>query len=466
MLRHTLVILGVIFLSALIAYRAYAIPFTHDEASTWLNYRQFNVWTCLTNPGCWGTANNHWLNTLLLQYSASVFGEGTLALRLPNVFAGWGYLVAASLIATRYIHNYALLLAGFLFLSAHVYLLDFFSLARGYGLMACGVIWGIYSLLRYVEQWKMTWLILCIASLFLSILSNFTALLPCASIGAGWLISVLVARKFNLLLPHGACWIASGLVLFFLLRYPIQTLAGSGEFEWGAANPVIMAVDLMQSLLYGVRYVGDKTFVYALYLIGVVVGIILMLMVLNRNKELKHPVLLTVLLVVLNVVVILVQQKITGAQAPIGRKSIYLIPFIFCVFVAGMGLLKNTGTTSFLGIILSLALVGHMIRTLPLKSAREWYYDAYYPELLSSILPQGTSSDSIGLGSTWIFQPSLTFYQKTIPLPIRGLAYQRPLVIDSTLNYYYVEPQDTVGLKQNGFDLYKKIGPFLLYKRE
>jgi hypothetical protein len=99
-------------------------------------------------------------------------------------------------------------------------------------------------------------------------------------------------------------------------------------------------------------------------------------------------------------------------------------------------------------------------------SCREWYYDAYYPELFSSILPDGSSGDSIKLGSSWIFNPSLTFYQKTKSLPVSGLNYQKPLAIDSSMQYYFVEQTDTSGMHLHGFLPEKNIGPFFLFKRD
>ena len=101
-----------------------------------------------------------------------------------------------------------------------------------------------------------------------------------------------------------------------------------------------------------------------------------------------------------------------------------------------------------------------------MRSCREWYYDKHYPELFSEILPDGPGSDSVRLGSTWIFVPALVFYQKTEPLPLAGLNYERPIVIDSTMDYYYLEPPDTVGMFQAGFEIEKMIGPFFLFKRE
>jgi hypothetical protein len=106
----------------------------------------------------------------------------------------------------------------------------------------------------------------------------------------------------------------------------------------------------------------------------------------------------------------------------------------------------------------------HTIHPLSFASCREWYYDAYYPEVFSSILPDDATPDSVRLGSSWIFYPSLTYYQKTKLLPIAGLEYQKTLVVDTSLHYYFVEQVDTSGMRNAGFVLAKNIGPYFLFK--
>lgn len=451
-------------MAVLIAYRSYVIPMTHDEASTWLNYRHINVWSCISNAACWGTANNHWLNTLLLQWSASLFGDVAWALRLPNVLAGIGYIFCSALISARYIKSHCLQFAGFLLLCGHVYLLDFFSLARGYGLMASGVIWAIYTMLRYLENYDWRWLVFSLLAISFAILGNFTALLPWSAMVLGWFIWMLANKKINLLIRHGLLWFFNACTLFFLLHFPIKTLSGSGEFEWGSHSVWETAKDLMISLIYGNRFLGENTSVYLLAFLALTFLSICIVAILNKKYEYRSSIIFISFLLILNVLVIILQQKLTASLAPIGRKSIYFIPFIFTLICLGLALIRNVHAARIVGVLLSIVLVYNIVRTIPIKSCREWYYDAYYPELLSTLLPAGSKSDSIRLSTTWIFNPALTFYQKTVPLPIGGLPYQRPLVIDTTMQYYYVEPQDTVGMTGKGFLQDKKIGPFYLLK--
>ena len=465
MKRNWYLVLGVIFFGVLIVYRAREIPMTHDEASTWLNYKHLNVWSCLTNSACWGSANNHWLNTLLLQWSSGIGGDTPLAIRFPNVIAGIAYLICSSLICSRYLSGGLTRFAGVILLVGHVYLLDFFSLARGYGLMTCGVIWGIYFLLRYLEIPGRRWLLGSIIAFMFACLSNFTALLVWSAACLSWSLWMVIQRKYSLLVRHSIYWIVSALLLWLLLRFPIRLISAIGDFDYGSDNIWAMLKDLVRNLLYGHLYWGKTSLILFTGLIIFLILSVAGAALLQKRYLFRRQILFWGLLLIINFLVIVLQQKISGSHAPEGRRSIYFIPLIFGFLALGLGLIKNNWFRIVVSFFASVIIMLHMFYVLPLRNCREWYFDAYYPELFSTILPKGSASDSIRLGTSWIFNPALSFYQKTTPLPISGLVYQRPLAIDSAMQYYYIETQDSVGMAVNGFVLEKKIGPFLLFKR-
>ncbi len=455
--------LCVLFLGTLITYRAFVIPMTHDEASSWLNYHNTPIWSCFSDPKCWGTANNHWLNTLLFQWCESLFGNDPWALRIPNIVSGWGYLICASLLCSRYIKTFVLQLLGFLLLSGHVYLLDFFSLARGYGIMTCGVIWGMYSLIRYTEQWSVRWLLICIGSVFLAILGNFTAILAYLSVGLVWLVYVVASRKTILLLRHGIYWAISAIILFLLLRLPVSILSSSGEFTQGANNVYETGVNLMQVILYGHTYFEVLTPPVLLVFFLLLILVFLVQVSLRKPSDSSPFVLVTTLLFA-NILMIVLQQFLTGSHTPVSRKSIYLIPLLFSAVSLGFACTGHRRLRLVGAGVIIILLIMHSSRVLEFRHVREWYYDAYYPELLSVILPEGAQSDSVHLATSWIFYPALNFYKETVPLPFSDLPYQRPLVVDSTKQYYYVEQPDSNGMYQHGFHYAKSIGPFFLFK--
>ena len=137
--------------SAVFAYvlaRAALIPLVHDEATSFLSYAQSGRF--LPFASMWD-ANNHFLSSLLGWIGYKAFGLHLLALRWASVLFFILYAWAAERLGAvlrsrtvRWCFWSALLLCPFL--------LDFFSLFRGYGpAMAC-LLWSLHKLLRFVQE--------------------------------------------------------------------------------------------------------------------------------------------------------------------------------------------------------------------------------------------------------------------------------------------------------------------------
>lgn len=77
--------------------------------------------------------NHHLLNVWGMMLANGIFGNSEAALRLPNLVGHAIYLYATARMALL-ARSTVLAIAAFLLLNVHPYLLDFFSLARGYGL--------------------------------------------------------------------------------------------------------------------------------------------------------------------------------------------------------------------------------------------------------------------------------------------------------------------------------------------
>ena len=113
----------------LIIFKAKNTEITVDEAYSFLNYSYVGDYLNI------GIANNHILNSYLM-YLFQNIGYSELILRLPNILFGLIYLLVVFQISKRtknYIFSSALL-----FLNP--YLIDFFSIARGYGISTSSVV--------------------------------------------------------------------------------------------------------------------------------------------------------------------------------------------------------------------------------------------------------------------------------------------------------------------------------------
>ena len=167
-----LFILTGLIIFAYIATKATVSSFTHDESFSYLRYVSHSFMDLVSNKDAY--TNNHILNTLCMKYSEMVFGNSALALRLPNlllliVFFVYAYLLLRNL-------NPVIGLCIFILMATNTALVDFFGLARGYGLSIGFMTMSLYALVHSFNEKRTRNLILFNIGTLLAIFSNFTLL--------------------------------------------------------------------------------------------------------------------------------------------------------------------------------------------------------------------------------------------------------------------------------------------------
>ena len=157
--------------------RAVRVPLTIDEAATYLRYLSADFWALFDLS----VANNHFLNTILAKAFILIGGDSEFVLRLPNLLGYSLYLLFSYRIASRF-DNKLMAVGGFLFLNAHPYLLDYFSLCRGYGLSLAFVLGAAHFYISFLlkrcrhEENGMRDLAFALGMAALSVMANFTLL--------------------------------------------------------------------------------------------------------------------------------------------------------------------------------------------------------------------------------------------------------------------------------------------------
>ena len=99
--------------------RAVRVPFTYDEAATYLRFIAADPLSLFSFP----VATNHLLNTLLTKVAYLIAGSQDWALRLPNVI-GYGLYAAFSIQILRRISSPVIAFAGFMLLNSDPYVLS------------------------------------------------------------------------------------------------------------------------------------------------------------------------------------------------------------------------------------------------------------------------------------------------------------------------------------------------------
>jgi hypothetical protein len=126
--------------------RAYLLSITIDEAYSYLFFVQKSV-----NHFNLASANNHLLNTFLVKNCVRIFGLSELTIRLPNVLAHLLFLVYSAKLFNKF-SSKTLTIFAFLIININPFVLDFFSLSRGYGLSLGLMMGSIYFGYRFIHQ--------------------------------------------------------------------------------------------------------------------------------------------------------------------------------------------------------------------------------------------------------------------------------------------------------------------------
>lgn len=163
-----------VLLGCYMVCRAWSVPITIDESITYFQFVSKGIW--LPDSVSWN-ANNHILNSLLTIWSEKMFGNSELALRLPNLLAGFLYVGYAVRWSNR-IQNPFSALTLFIGLTSSQFLLDFFGVCRGYGLSMAFLSVSWFHLTAWWKTYRTTDMVVAIVVGGLAVCASLTTLLP------------------------------------------------------------------------------------------------------------------------------------------------------------------------------------------------------------------------------------------------------------------------------------------------
>jgi hypothetical protein len=143
------IIFGLIALAFIVyeVLRAARVSITFDEAATQLTYLSSGLFGVFDLR----SANNHFLYTFLAKLFGIFAGSSELSLRLPSLLGYLLYLGSSWAILNRSFGRF-MALSGFLFLNLNPYVLDYFSLGRGYGLALGFEMTALYFFLIFLDS--------------------------------------------------------------------------------------------------------------------------------------------------------------------------------------------------------------------------------------------------------------------------------------------------------------------------
>ena len=448
------ILMGVL-LAAFTGYKAYAISFTYDESATWLEQIYRSVWEIITYK--YPNSSNHLFNTLYMRFASIYFGSSAFALRGLSWFSHIIYIFF-SIKILQTLKNGWLIIPGFILLNVNPYLLDYFSLARGYGLALAMMITSIYYFILYIHRQKQ-WL-QAVALLFgmLAVLANFSWLnyflaLAGALLTFNFILNYQKKQFFWSFLRSIVPMFVASALLFTIIFLPIKKLATTGQFFFGGKKGFWQ--DTIFSLVTDSIYIKSAgAFAWPLFLIVLIVfslSVIFLFIKLIRAKSWNIPGVVYYLLLIPCIAGLSVelQHIILGTLYLTDRTALMFIPlyFLFVVFV--LDELSSIRLTSFFVKTITIAscvlTTVFFLYVLNITGVREFFYDSSTEKMLTDLgknVPEALRKpDAIKLEEPWIYVPTTNFYIKT-----KNLYWVRQINIykkdEIPIDYYYMKNVD------------------------
>ena len=246
-----------------IIVKAAVVQISVDEAYTLTMLTKESVWNLVSYASSY--TNNHILNSLLCKLSFSIFGMHQMAGRLPNILSFLLYFWFVWQFSRRFFKDEYVGLMFVAVMLGNPYMLEFFSLARGYGLSFALMMPSIYYAARYVLENHRQSLPLSILFAILSVYAQFALLHFFLTLN--FLIFLFEIQKYVLTknkteLERGIGTQIVGTVLLAILVYaPFKAILKDNQISYYGSKNIWddSFVSIISRSLYGQGYFSSHT---------------------------------------------------------------------------------------------------------------------------------------------------------------------------------------------------------------
>jgi hypothetical protein len=455
-----------LFIFSYISTKATTSSFTFDESFTYNFYVHNSFMDIISHRHPY--TNNHLLNSLFMKYSELAFGNSELALRLPNLLMLLVFFTYLFLLFKK--SNPILSLSIFALVATNIYLIDFFGLARGYGISIGFMMMSIYHLIESFNSTKKKHLILFHVSAVLTILSHFTMLdFYVAALFVFNLIKFLETKfifkeKYSFYKTNKINIIAFLLSLIVLYE-PVRRVVKFNVFDSGGKlgfmEDTINSIVNTTFINIPINSIETKALQILILLLLLIPFFIILRKTILRNQDFfkNYKALIAVnliLLIVLSETVF--QHYLFKTDYLAGRFALFIYP-LFMLNVAF--LFEYIIRKRFLNIILGGLFTLAILSTFNFYTHRncyacgEWTYDMETKNAMQAFVSDQKNNelkqDSVKLGVNWLFEPTVNFYRQT--WYINKLAPVTRKTIKSNCDYYYILNSDLDSLNIKNYKI-------------
>ncbi|HEX5041531.1 MAG TPA: hypothetical protein VFV75_01430 [Candidatus Polarisedimenticolaceae bacterium] len=357
---------GLVLLSALLlaytTYRAAVLSLTYDEGWTLAGIGQ-SVGQLLTWHG--NDVNTHPLNSILMKVARRLLGASPFVYRLPNVAAHAVYL-AASLALARRARSVAAMLAGFALLNLNPFLLDFFSLARGYGLALACTLAGLVCLSLALERPGWRWETAACACLAAATVANLAFLHGLAGVAFACLLLALEQRRLSSVLGPAAVTLG----LLACVFPPMRRLQQAGQFYFGGFDS--FWGDTVGSLTQTLLYRDGRSLLSGA--LALLVGVAVAALAVAALRSRRKPALIFLLVLCLPALTTTLLHEVAGSRFLLERTALLFVPLFAVAVQEGASAAGPRTRAVLLGV--ALLLLVNTARAANVRYTLSWRYDA------------------------------------------------------------------------------------------
>lgn len=398
--------LGLLFAFSYVLIRGFSLGITHDEALTYKIIQGDEVLK--------GTANHHWLNTQLSSWSTTLFGMKEFALRLPSILSFGIFWFFLFRIAKTFLKSSVTQIALLLLLCGNPFILDFFSLCRGYGLSIAFVTASIYFLFRISvlkNDARPIHYLYGIVFAVLALSANLNTLNYFLAALALMIFSLLVFKTKNRMILLTVLLILSGITLYFSLNQ-LFFLRDKGELYFGTNTLHTTFDSLIGSSFYFVlKHI--EILRYLLYALFLFIGFLVL-----RKRQVFAPGSFAFILLIGVFTALIAEHLLFDSLYPVNRSSLYLYPILVLAFLLNIEslTLKSVRILILAG---SLAFVGMNIPFYNFEKTMTWPEDQDVKAAML-LIKDDIHDKSVHIAEcTWVYEPIINYYRLEYRVPIQ-----------------------------------------------
>jgi hypothetical protein len=409
-----------------VCYRAYNLSFTHDESLSF--FTSNNDATFAMAP------NNHLLNTLMMKVFGTLFGISEFSLRLPNVLAFVLFCIAG-LAIIKSLKKPGLAVFYLAILVFNPLMMEFFGLARGYGLSMGLAMASFYFLFKLSNNSQpaskyFLFLILCLVFSQFSLYANLNALNLHLALLAVLITGVVLYFRTNFAIINRKLWIpafsavltvdiAALLPAIFRLRMlqEAKELAVFGD-HLGFLKTTLQS--LITSFYYHEQdFPGTFHMIYYSVIGLFALACVWFLYTLYKRTFTNFSKIFLILCLLVAAPVL--QELIFNIPFPSGRTAILYFPVFSLLIIlllselyAASGIRLFRAGIIFFTIVIAVLISYNTFDKRNFKNTGEWYYEAHNEEMLEIISKDWNASgrtDPVTISNTWVFAPAINYYR-------------------------------------------------------